>query len=338
MAGLALDDLIGNDHIKAQLRIAQGAARLHNRALPHMLLAGLPGCGKTSTARALAASSGSPFVETNPESLKTAEDIQGLFDRLPLEGYDNQGEIVGIINPAIIFIDEAHRLALKSEEMLGIAMEEWKHHFTVGSGKKKEPLTSWVPRFTLVCATTKEGSLSKPFRDRFKLTYIFNEYSLPESVKMVMLHAGQKNVSIDENSAVRIAQRSRGTPRLIVRYLERVIDAMVVMARENITVDLVEAQFNLMGIDPEGLTQTDIIILKALHESDVPVGLESLALKTNQDQSTVKDTNEPYLIRSGFMERGKRGREITERGIEHLVKYKHITPQKKQAFGRILNK
>lgn len=335
-----LDNIVGNEHIKAQLSIAYGAARLNNRPLPHMLLSGRPGCGKTTTAKALAELGGAKFVEVSAEGLKTAEDIQRIFENLPDDGYGPSGEIIGEIKPAIIFVDEAHRLTLKSEEMLGISMENWTHTFSEGRGKKKQVLTTWVPQFTLVCATTKEGSFSKPFRDRFKLVYIFNEYDLEESIEIVKKHASKKGISLTDNAAVRIAQRGRGTPRTMVRFLERMVDAMLVLGQDELTVEIVEAQFQLMGIDPEGLTRTDIAILKKLNDSELPVGLESLALLTNQDQETIREVNEPYLLTTGLMERGKQGRVITNKGIEHLVKYGHIeeTVEETKTIKRVLSR
>jgi len=331
-----MDKLIGNERIKAQISIALGAARLHNRPLPHMLFSGLPGCGKTSMAKALAQESGTPFIQADPETLKSSEGLHSILAKLPADGYDHEGQIVSSIKPAIVFIDEAHQLSLRAEEMLGIVMEEWLHTFTVGSGRRKQSLTTWVPKFTLICATTKAGSLSKPFRDRFKLTYVFGEYNLAESIKIVKIHAERLGIVISEDATVRIAQRGRGTPRLLVSYLERVKDATAVLGKEVADIPIVEAQFKLMGVDSEGLTNTDITILKCLYESDVPVGLETLALRTNQDERTVKEVNEPYLLRCGFMGRSKQGRVITERGEQHLAKFGYVNKPAEISIGRVV--
>jgi Holliday junction DNA helicase RuvB len=339
MSKLNLSDLIGNEHIKAQIRISFGASKLSNKPMPHMLLSGKPGCGKTTIAKAIANLGNSFFLEANAEAFKTAEGIAELFALLPEEGYDlDTGEIIGKINPSIIFIDEAHRLTLKSEEMLGIAMENWEHSFPLKVGKETKVFKTWVPRFSLICATTKEGELSKPFRDRFKLSYIFSEYSLKDSILIVKMHAKKKGVIIDEESILDIAKRSRGTPRLIVRYLDMVIDAMMFSEESEITLDIVKAQFKLMNIDAEGLTETDTIILKTLYESDFPVGLETLSLKTNQEIKTIREVNEPYLVTKGFLERGKQGRVITEAGKKHLENIGLIEPKQEAAINRLLRR
>lgn len=331
MNKLNLEDLIGNEHLKTQLKISHGAARLNNTSVPHILLSGLAGCGKTSTAKAIAKLGNSLFLEAGAEAFKTAEDMAKLFEKLSDDGYDlDTGEIIGTINPAIIFIDEAHRLSLKSEELLGIAMENWEHSFLFKQGKKSQVFKTWLPRFTLICATTKEGELSKPFRDRFKISYIFGEYSLADSMKIIKIHADKKGIKIDDQSVVRIAQRSRGTPRLMVRFLERVTEAMLYLGEPEITMDIVEAQFQLLGIDSEGLTETDTIILKTLYDQDSPVGLETLSLKTNQDEKTIKEVSEPYLIIKGFIERGKRGRVITEEGRNHLISLGIVDPKEEE--------
>lgn len=339
MSKLTIDEIVGNDGIKTQLKIALGAAIANNRPIPHMLLAGRAGCGKTSTSKAIAEMGGNGFCEVSPDALRTAEDLANVFDKFPIDGYDLvTGQVVGKISPPILFIDEAHRLSVKAEEMLGIAMENWNHSYTSGRGRKKEMRTVWIPKFTLICATTMEGMLTKPFRDRFKMTYIFKEYNLEESLVIIARHAVKKGIKIDDVSIMRIAIRARGVPRLMVRYLEAVADAMTYLGRESITVDLVEAQFQLMKIDEAGLSESDVIILKTLHESDLPVGIDVLALQTNQDKSTISEVNEPYLLKLGMIERSKQGRVITEEGIKHLVKNGHIQAPKDEANSRVLSR
>lgn len=305
--------------------IANGAARLHNKAMGHILFSGLAGCGKTSTARAVSNLNGAPFFEVSAESIKTAEDLAKLFSKFPSTGYNEEtGEKLGTITPPIVFIDEAHRLSLKTEEMLGIAMEDYTHTYTQGKGRNKCEVTAWVPEFTIICATTKEGELSKPFRDRFKFSFVFSSYSMEESVSIAGLHADKKGINIDGDSIEIIAQRSRGTPRLIVKHLDTVHDVMVYMEREQVTSTLTEAQFDLMEVDSLGLSATDIAILKDLHYADAPQGIDSLAVKTNLDPKTITEVSEPYLIRLGFIERTKGGRVITDTGSAHLVKQGHV--------------
>lgn len=337
---LHLSDLIGNQNINTQLIIANGAARLHNKAMGHILFSGLAGCGKTSSANAIANLSDAPFYEIGAESIKTAEDLAKLFSKFPGDGYDPEtGEKIGTIRPAVVFIDEAHRLSLKTEEMLGIAMENFTHTYMRGKGRHKGSVTAWVPEFTIICATTKEGELSKPFRDRFKFDFVFNSYSLEESKEIVGLHVKRKGLDICEEAVTAIALRGRGTPRRLVKYLDTIHDYMVYMKRESITLALAEAQFTLMGVNPIGLTKSDVHILKDLYESDSPQGLDSLAVKTNLDPKTISEVNEPYLIRLGFIERTKGGRVITDTGIQHLVEHGYVTaPEQELGADRVIKR
>lgn len=335
---LVIDELIGNSSLKTQLKIAFGAAKIHNRPIGHVLFTGQAGCGKTSFSQALAKMGRSYFVQVAPESLKTSEDIAEVFAKFPDTGYDLEtGSIIGTINPSILFIDEIHQLSLKAEEMLGIAMENYIHNYSRGKGKKKSIVPTWVPKFTLIGATTREGELSKPFRDRFKHTFIFSAYSEEESCQIINLHAAKSKVTISQDAVLAIAKRSRGTPRLMVRYLERMIDGMLVLGEKSINEMMVEAQFGLLEIDQIGLTKADVEILRILHESDAAVGLETLAIRTNQDTSTVSEVSEPYLMRLGFLERGPRGRTLTERGLAHLIKLGIATVQPISRTRRIIN-
>lgn len=336
---LFLRDLIGNKNINTQLTIANGAARLHNKAMGHILFSGKPGCGKTATSKAVAGLSGAPFFEVGADAIKTAEDLAALFNRFPADGYSDSGDKVGAINPPIIFIDEAHRLSLRTEEMLGIAMENYTHTYVAGKGRHKRSETVWVPEFTIVCATTKEGELSKPFRDRFKFDFVFNHYSFEESKKIVSLHVKKKSLTIDEESITAIAKRGRGTPRKLVKYLDAVYDSMVYMKKDSITLPLTLAQFSLMGIDALGLTKTDVHLLKDLYKSDTPQGLDSLAVKANLDPKTISEVNEPYLIQLGLMERTKGGRVITQSGCNHLIESGHVdAPVIETGGSRVITK
>ncbi len=339
MSKLQLSELVGNPAIRTRLIIAHGAAQLHNRAMGHILFSGLAGCGKTSTAQAVAGLSGAPFFELGAEALRSAEDLVKVFNKFPDDGYNPvTGEKFGTIQPAILFIDEAHRLSLKSEEMLGIAMENFRHTYMEGRGKNKRSEVIWVPEFTLVCATTKEGELSKPFRDRFMSGFVFGSYTFEESIEIVNLHASKRNIPIDQESVREIAQRGRGTPRILVRYLVNMHDNMTFLGRKSITLDLVDSQFKLMEIDPIGLTQPDIVILEDLYYAEGPKGLDSLAVKTNLDPKTISEVNEPFLILQGFIERGRSGRIITDLGIKHLADQGHIDPPGHESGGRVLHK
>jgi Holliday junction DNA helicase RuvB len=339
MSELHLAELIGNKDIRTQLTIAQGAALLHNKAMGHTLFSGLAGCGKTSSAKAVASLTGAPFFEVNAESVRTAEELAKVFDKFPDDGYNPvTGEKVSAIKPSILFIDEAHRLTLKMQEILGITMENFRHTFAEGRGKAKIAVTTWVPEFTLICATTKEGELSKPFRDRFMFSFIFGSYTLEESEQIVLLHAKRMGVNLDEEATAAIARRGRGTPRILVRFLANMHAYMAYLGRESITQDLVEAQFELMGVDPIGLTRADITILKDLYYSEGPKGLDSLAVKTNLDPKTISEVNEPFLILLNFVERSKSGRLITDSGVKHLVSGGHIEPPQQAGGSRVVSR
>lgn len=326
---MKFDDIIGNEDIKLQLQIAGMAARKKNTSIPHVLFAGAAGCGKTTMAKALAKSQNSEFLKIPPESMKSAKDALDLVDQLCVEGYTKEGDVVGQTRPTILFFDEVHQMPLKGQEVLGIAMEEWymssKNQYT---GELQE---YWLPRFTLVGATTLSGRLSKPFRDRFKLIFQFNTYDLNESVRIIKVHANLKGVQITEGGAKAIALRARGVPRTMVGYLERAADIVTVMGDDLVTNDSVNSIFKVMGIDNTGLLINDIQLMKSLYEAGVPVGLDTLSIILNESQETIKNSMEPYLIQRGYIMRTGRGRVITQKGIEYLKENNHIKSKRKFA-------
>jgi Holliday junction DNA helicase RuvB len=199
------------------------AAKTQNRALPHILLKGPAGTGKTTLAEVVAREFGTVPMALTPGTAKKAEDLRKLFLRMPEDGYDNQGEIIGKIQPQIVFVDECHQLPLLAQENLGIAMQDWKLPVRVSN----QDVFEWVPRFTLIGATTLPGKLSKPFLDRFKIQSEFETYAHDESVQVTELHANIKGLQLTEGVADAIARRSRGVPRLVVRYIDWMSDAAV---------------------------------------------------------------------------------------------------------------
>lgn len=329
---MKFDDIIGNEDIKLQLQIAGMAAKKKNTSIPHVLFAGAAGCGKTTMAKALAKSQNSEFLKIPPESMKSAKDALDLVDQLCVEGYTKEGDVVGQIRPTILFFDEVHQMPLKGQEVLGIAMEEWymssKNQYT---GELQE---YWLPRFTLVGATTLSGKLSKPFRDRFKLIFQFNTYDLKESVNIIKVHANLKGIQITDEGAKAIAHRARGVPRTMVGYLERAADIVTVMGDDLVTNDSVDSIFKVMGIDNTGLLTNDIQLLMSLYEAGVPVGLDTLSIILNESQETIKNSMEPYLIQRGYIMRTGRGRVITQRGIEYLKENNHIKSKRKFASAQ----
>lgn len=314
--------MIGNEKIKLQLSLAGQAAKLKNNSMPHMLFSGSPGTGKTTCAKALADLQDTPYIQAPPESFKNPEAIYGIFTKLDYSGYDGEGNIVEAVRPTIIFFDEIHNLPLIAQEIFGVAMENWE----VAVKKKHSPETRlhWLPRFTIIGATTLEGKLSKPFLDRFKMILSFQTYSLEESIRITNFHAARKGYDITEDAAACIASKARGTPRLVVRYLEGVIDATVVLNRNVIEVDTANTIFDLMGIDSTGLLQSDIKLLKALYKAEAPLGVDNLSILLNEEKTTLERRTEPYLIRRGLMIKTGQGRLITERGIDYLQENGHV--------------
>jgi Holliday junction DNA helicase RuvB len=305
-------ELIGHKSTKTQLAVAMEAAAKRNKALPHMLFSGAAGCGKTSMARYIAEKTGAPFLSVVPNDLTDKKSVLKILDRLDDSGYDSRGDRVGKIKPTILFLDEVHNLPVKGQELLGLVMER----FILESNTPNKYY--WIPFFTLVGATTLTGKLTKPFRDRFKFIFNFQPYSLDEMSEIVRLHARRLGVPITIIAAKEVAKRSRGTPRVAVRYIERVRDKIVANGNALATLTLVKGVFKELGVDSKGFSTLELRILKALFESDTPVSLDNLSVILQEDSKNIKDFAEPYLIRMGLMQVSGRGRIITEAGKEHL--------------------
>ena len=324
-------DIIGNDNIKLQLQIASQAARINNTSIPHVLFAGAAGCGKTSMAKALSKDVRTNLIKVPPESLKTSQDLLDISENMNYSGYNKYGNVVGQRKPSILFLDEIHKMPLSGQESLGIAMEEW---YTATKNKwTREVDNIWLPRFTVVGATTLEGKLSKPFRDRFKLIFYFETYDFDLSVQIVKKHAELNKIQITDGAAIEIAKRSRGVPRVMVSYLTNCADAATVAEMELVDEVATTSMFNIMGIDDKGLTRSDIKVLKSLYKSGMPVGLDTLSVMTDISGQTIQNAIEPYLIQTGLILRSSRGRLITKKGLEYLVLNKHIEPKRKFGLG-----
>lgn len=336
---ITLDTFIGNTEMIRMLKIEVLAAKARNKELPHILLKGPAGCGKTTLGEAIAREFGNKPLTITPNTAKNSDLLRKFFLNMPDDGYDEEGNIIGThdpINPQIVFIDEVHQLSLLAQELLGIAMHDWRLPVTVEGRDEFE----WVPRFTLIGATTLPGKLSKPFRDRFNVQALFETYDQDESLKIVGLHARNKGLQLGEGVLEAIATRSRGVGRHLVNLLARLESSAVASSLVNperanvITLPLANKVFaDILHLDDRGLSKTDIKILKQLHKIQDPVGVDTLAAVTNEDKSTLENEVEPYLVQEGLMSRTKRGRVLTDEGRRYL----HTSGYIKEApsMGRI---
>lgn len=305
-------DIIGHYNTKKQLATAIAGAKSLNKAVGHMLFSGAAGCGKTTLANYVAQKTGSPFLSVVPNDLKDYKSVLSVLDRLNHENYDTFGNRTGEITPTILFLDEVHNLPLKGQELLGLVMERFKIEAA------KPNMYHWVPFFTLAGATTVPGNLSKPFRDRFKLNFLFSPYKDEEMHEIVCYHARIRNINITPSGVAEIVLRSRGTPRLAVGFLERVRDFMLAVESRSATGHLVRQVFHDLQIDGEGFNELEINLMKALLDAGAPVSLDNLSIIIQEDAKSIRGFAEPYLIRKGMILVSGKGRILTDRGRKYL--------------------
>ncbi len=343
-------ELIGNKDILSQITIATKSAFEDNRSIPHMLMSGAAGCGKTSTAKYIAHATGGKFMSIACDALKTRGDLLQIVEEFDRTGWDEYGDKIkdkgSCIAQNIMFMDEIHNLSLSGQEHLGILMEEWyvmvtkreiitdpsdKFSALYNSDSRSERMR-WSPAFTLIGATTNDGKLSKPFRDRFKMRFVFSPYSEEESIQIALTHAKRLEIEIDWAAALEISKRGRGVPRVIVTLLERCRDMAVALNKGKVTYASVLVTFRELGIDNTGLNNTDINMLKMLYEIEEPVGLDNLAVRLNESPKVLSEAIEPYLIQMGFILRGSKGRKITDEGKKYLIDKGHIKVAMKRNY------
>ncbi|PLS30947.1 ATP-dependent DNA helicase RuvB [Bifidobacterium margollesii] len=301
-----LDEFIGQPRLKAQMKLFLNAAIKRGVAPDHILLAGPPGLGKTTLAMIVAHELESPIRITSGPAIQHAGDLASILSSL------EEGEV--------LFIDEIHRLPRPAEELLYIAMEDFRVDVVVGKGPGASSIPLTLPRFTVVGATTREGMLPSPLRARFGFTAHLDFYPRDEMRRLIIRSAKVLAVGIDEDAADQLARRSRGTPRIANRLLRRVRDWAVVHDLDHVDIDAVTQALDLYQIDTEGLDRLDMAVLKAICGSfgGGPVGLNNLSAMVGEESETVETVCEPYLVREGFMVRTPKGRVATLKAWRHL--------------------
>jgi Holliday junction DNA helicase RuvB len=301
-----LGDFVGQEAVKDQLAVSIAAAVSRGEALDHVLLAGPPGLGKTSLAQIVAAELGVPFVQTAGPALERKGDVAAFLTALEPR--------------AIFFVDEIHRLPRALEETFYPAMEDGCLPITVGQGAGARIVTLDLPPFTLVGATTRAGLLTTPLRDRFGIQHRLEHYEPADLARIVLRSARLLEVPIEAGGAHAIAERSRGTPRVANRLLKRVRDYAEVRGGGVVSAEVAAAALDLLEVDHEGLDRLDREILRTICEKfgGGPVGLSTLAVSVGEEQDTIEDVYEPYLLQRGLIERTPRGRAATRRAFAHL--------------------
>jgi holliday junction DNA helicase RuvB len=301
-----LEDFVGQERVKEQLAVFIEAARGRGEALDHVLLAGPPGLGKTSLAQIVANELGVEFVPTAGPALERKGDVASYLTALDPR--------------SVFFVDEIHRLPKALEETFYPAMEDRRLPITVGQGAGARVVTLDLPEFTLIGATTRTGLLTTPLRDRFGVTHRLELYAPAELALIVLRSAGILEVEIDDAGAEAIAARSRGTPRVANRLLKRVRDFAEVRRAGHIDAAVAREALDLLEVDEAGLDRLDRDILRAICSKfgGGPVGLSTLAVAVGEEQDTIEDVYEPYLLQQGFLMRTPRGRVATEAAFSHL--------------------
>lgn len=301
-----LTDYIGQKKAKEMMKVYIEAAKGRKEPLDHVLLYGPPGLGKTTLAGIIANEMGVHIKITSGPAIEKPGDVAAILNNL------KEGDV--------LFVDEIHRLNRQVEEVLYPAMEDFAIDVVIGKGATSKSIRLELPKFTLIGATTRAGMLSAPLRDRFGVVNRLEYYTLSELKTIIIRSAKVLGVKIEEDAALEMARRSRGTPRLANRLLKRVRDFAEVKYSGKVTKEVATEVLALLNIDSYGLDHIDRQILTIMIEkfSGGPVGLETIAVSIGEDTATIEDVYEPYLIQSGFIARTQRGRIVTDLAYTHL--------------------
>ena len=301
-----LEDYIGQTEVKENLKIFIKAALMREESLDHVLLYGPPGLGKTTLAYIISNELGSNIKTASGPAIEKSGDLAAILSSL------EPGDV--------LFVDEIHRIPRFIEEILYSAMEDFTLDIIVGSDSSSRNIRIDLPPLTLVGATTRAGDLTGPLRDRFGIISKLNYYTVEELTEIVKRTSKVLNSPIEEDAAAELARRSRGTPRIANRLFKRVRDYALVMGNGVIDLEITSLALNRLKVDSMGLDDTDYHLLKSIIEkfNGGPVGIEAIASSIGEEQTTIEDVYEPYLLQHGFLKRTSRGRIVTRKAYEHL--------------------
>ena len=301
-----LDDYVGQEAIKEKIKVYIEAAKNRNEPLDHVLFYGPPGLGKTTLALIIALQMGVNIKVTSGPAIEKPGEMAAILN--------------GLQENDILFVDEIHRLNRQVEEVLYPAMEDYSIDIMIGKGQGARSIRLDLPKFTLIGATTRAGLLTAPLRDRFGVIDKLEFYSVDELKEIIIKSAGRLDVQIDDEGALELARRSRGTPRLANRLLKRVRDFAQVKYDGVITKEVANDALDKLDVDKSGLDKGDRTILETIimKFGGGPVGIDSIAAAIGEDSGTLEDVYEPYLIQNGFIQRTKSGRVATDLAYKHL--------------------
>lgn len=302
----SIDEYIGQTEVKENLNIFIKAAKMREEALDHVLLYGPPGLGKTTLAYIIAHELGSNIKTTSGPAIEKPGDLAAVLSTL------EPGDV--------LFIDEIHRIPRFIEEILYSAMEDFTLDIIVGTDASSRSIKIDLPPFTLVGATTRAGDLTGPLRDRFGIVSKLNFYTEAELTSIAKRTSKVLGCEIDDKAAIELARRSRGTPRITNRLFKRVRDYALVMGNGHIDLKITKIALDKLKVDELGLDETDYHLLKSIIEkfNGGPVGIEAIASSIGEEQTTIEDVYEPYLLQTGLLKRTTRGRMVTKKAYDHL--------------------